>query len=166
LPPATPPTPLNQHQHHRARPTKWRFLAYTLLALFVLLANALFTIIASVKYGLDSGIGTFYLGSCEYAKNTGVWIHLAINILGTLLLTASGFAMQYLCAPTREEVDRAHGRGGWLDIGVPSFRNLRRLGGRGRVLLWWCLAVSSVPLHLLWVPPSVDYPDSLLYGSS
>ncbi|KAH0563315.1 hypothetical protein GP486_002121, partial [Trichoglossum hirsutum] len=141
------PTP---HRETTSKRERWKFHGYTGLAIFVLLVNTIFTLIASIKYGLDSGIGTFYSGSCQLSKSTGVWTHLLINILGTLLLAASGYSMQCLCSPTREDVDRAHTRGNWLDIGVPSFRNLRRLGGRGRWWLWWCLLLSSVPLHLLY----------------
>lgn len=57
--------------------------------------------------------------------------------------------MQCLSSPTRSEIDKAHGQGIWLDIGVPSVRNLRRLS-TSRIVLWWVLAISSVPLHLLY----------------
>ncbi|MCJ1312051.1 hypothetical protein MMC25_005725 [Agyrium rufum] len=57
--------------------------------------------------------------------------------------------MQILTAPTRAEIDEAHTRGRWLDIGVPSVRNLRSIS-RKRVLLWFGLAFSSLPLHLLF----------------
>lgn len=57
--------------------------------------------------------------------------------------------MQCLSSPTRSEIDKAHGQGVWLDVGVPSVRNLRRLSTT-RIVLWWLLAVSSVPLHLLY----------------
>ena len=57
--------------------------------------------------------------------------------------------MQCLSSPTRNEIDKAHSQGIWLDIGVPSFRNLRRLSTI-RTVLWWLLAISSVPLHLLY----------------
>lgn len=57
--------------------------------------------------------------------------------------------MQCLSAPTRSEVDKAHSQGIWLDIGVPSVRNLRRLS-TPRIVLWWLLAISSIPLHLLY----------------
>lgn len=57
--------------------------------------------------------------------------------------------MQCLSSPTRSEIDKAHGQGVWLDIGVPSVRNLRRLS-TSRIVLWWLLAISSVPLHLLY----------------
>ena len=57
--------------------------------------------------------------------------------------------MQCLAAPTREELDRAHGRHSWLDIGVNSVRNLWRIN-TVRALLWLVLAVSSLPFHLLY----------------
>ncbi|KAH7392189.1 hypothetical protein DE146DRAFT_661877 [Phaeosphaeria sp. MPI-PUGE-AT-0046c] len=57
--------------------------------------------------------------------------------------------MQCMTAPTRGEVDRAHAARRWLDIGVPSFRNLRRIG-RDRLVLWLLLGLSSLPLHLLY----------------
>ncbi|KAJ5154792.1 uncharacterized protein N7500_010231 [Penicillium coprophilum] len=37
------------------------------------------------------------------------------------------FFQQCLAAPTRQAIDRAHRQGSWLDIGVPSVRNLFRL---------------------------------------
>ena len=76
-------------------------------------------------------------------------MHLAINILSTLLLGASNYSMQCLSSPTRSDIDKAHSQGIWLDIGVPSVRNLRRLSTT-RIVLWWLLAISSIPLHLLY----------------
>ncbi|KAI4197238.1 MAG: hypothetical protein LQ350_006069 [Teloschistes chrysophthalmus] len=78
-----------------------------------------------------------------------MWLHLAINILGTALLSASNYCMQCLSAPNRQEVDRAHQRQVALDIGVPSLRNLRHIS-RKRLLLWILLAISSIPLHLFY----------------
>lgn len=74
--------------------------------------------------------------------------HLAVNILGVILLSASSFSMQVLSAPTRREVDLAHAKHTWLDIGIASMRNLKFIE-RKRYWLWLCLAFSSVPLHLL-----------------
>lgn len=54
-----------------------------------------------------------------------------------------------MSAPTRDEVDRAHNQNFWLDIGIPSVRNLRRLDQK-KALLWILLVVSSLPLHLLY----------------
>ncbi|KAG4442025.1 hypothetical protein IFR05_002493 [Cadophora sp. M221] len=57
--------------------------------------------------------------------------------------------MQCLCSPTRREVDKAHERNTWLDVGIQSFRNLMKIK-KIRVVLWVLLALSSVPLHLMF----------------
>ena len=115
----------------------------------VLMINVVLTVFASIKYGLYDGFGTLQEGSCQTTKDLSLWLHLAINVLSTLLLGASNYCMQCLASPTREEVDIAHGQHVWLDIGIPSVRNLRRIP-RNRGVLWWLLASSAIPLHLLW----------------
>lgn len=50
-----------------------------------------------------------------------------INLLSTVLLTSSNYAMQILCAPTREEIDHAHRDGKLLEIGLTSICNLRHI---------------------------------------
>ena len=57
--------------------------------------------------------------------------------------------MQRLSTPTRTEVDLAHAKRNWLDIGVPSPKNLGYIQ-RSRAALWLVLAVSSLPLHLFY----------------
>jgi hypothetical protein len=56
--------------------------------------------------------------------------------------------MQTVSAPMREDLDKAHARGKWLDIGIPSVRNLLCIEKK-RVLIWLCLGLSSVPLHFV-----------------
>ena len=119
------------------------------LAAMVLVINLIFTIWAVAKSGVQDGLGTLQEGSCKRTMRLTNRIHIAINVLSTLLLEASNYSMQCLSAPTRYEVDKAHSRGIWLDIGVPSVRNLRRLS-TPRIVLWWLLAISSIPLHLLY----------------
>lgn len=58
--------------------------------------------------------------------------------------------MQVLNAPTRQEMDRAHATGQWLDVGILSVHNLRKIS-RNRAALCLVLAASSLPLHLLLV---------------
>ena len=120
-----------------------------LVAAVVLVMNAIFTIWAVLSCGAQNGLGTLHDGSCKRVTTLTFWAHLAINVLSTLLLGASNYSMQCLSSPTRNEIDKAHGKGVWLDIGVPSVRNLRWLSTT-RIILWWLLAVSSVPLHLLY----------------
>ncbi len=57
--------------------------------------------------------------------------------------------MQRLSAPTRHELNEAHRKFKWLDIGVPSFRNLLYIN-KWRTLAWLVLAASSLPLHLFY----------------
>lgn len=101
------------------------------------------------RFGYENGIATIQKGSCSRIKSLDLWLHLFINVLGTLILGASNYTMQCLSSPTREEIDKAHLRKICLDIGVPSLANLRRIS-RTRLLLWWLLALSSLPLHFMY----------------
>ena len=118
-------------------------------AIIVLTVNIVLIVFASIKYDLHDGFGTLQEGDCHTTKDLSLWLHLAINVLSTLLLGASNYGMQCLTSPTREEIDTAHGQHVWLDIGVPSVRNLRRIAP-SKTALWYLLAASSIPLHLLW----------------
>ena len=114
----------------------------------VFLLNVLLTLWATQTFTVENGSGVLLDGSCSKTKGALTWIHLAINVFSTLL-GASNYCMQILTAPTRSEIDRLHAKGRWLDIGVPSVRNLRWISWK-RVFIWTCLALSSLPLHLLY----------------
>ena len=118
-------------------------------ATFVLLLNCCLTIAVAAKHDLNDGYGILQQGDCDETKRLDLWLHLLINILSTLLLGASNYGMQCLSAPTREEVDVAHSEGRWLDIGVPSIKNLASIAPYRRIL-WVLLLLSSIPLHLLY----------------
>ena len=115
----------------------------------VLVINLTATIWAVKKFGILDGLGTLQFGDCNSTSRLGFWLHLIINGLSTLLLGASNYSMQCLSSPTRSEIDRAHRKCVWLDIGTPSVKNLRRISW-SRIVLWWALAISSIPLHLFW----------------
>ncbi|KAL6916711.1 hypothetical protein FSST1_008206 [Fusarium sambucinum] len=95
------------------------------------------------------GQSILHRGNCDTTAKANLWIHLAINIIGTGVLASSNFFMQSLVAPTRREVDAAHKAGQWLEIGVQSLKNIRFLGWR-KVLFWSLFSLSSVPLHLVF----------------
>ncbi len=118
-------------------------------ATLVLIFNVLFTIIATSQHKTNAGIATIKEGDCDATKRIDVWLHLLINILSTALLGASNYCMQCVSAPTRGDVDRAHAQHKWMDIGVPSVRNLWRISWP-RKALWCFLFISSVPLHLTY----------------
>ncbi|GAB1731132.1 hypothetical protein NU195Hw_g3572t1 [Hortaea werneckii] len=129
----------------------WRFgvtvAASTTFA--VLILNTTLAVYAGIQYGSNGAVGTALDGKCEEVNTWATILHILINALSSILLSASNYTMQCLCSPTRAEINRAHARGDWLDIGVASFRNLSRINKR-RTVLWWILALSSVPIHLLY----------------
>ncbi|KAK5697818.1 hypothetical protein LTR17_023785 [Elasticomyces elasticus] len=129
----------------------WRFgvTCYAFTAFLVLMLNLILTIIAATKFGSAEGVGTVFTGSCDTVNSWTTWLHVLINALSSILLSASNYTMQCLCSPTRKEIDEAHAKGDWMDIGVASVRNIWKIRWT-RQVVWWCLALSSVPIHLLY----------------
>ena len=116
---------------------------------FVFLINCVMAIAIHFKYGTHDGVSTAFEGDCDTASRWSLGFHIIINILSSLLLSASNYTMQVLNAPTRLECDKAHARGGWMDIGITSLHNISRITWPRRVL-WLLLGVSSIPIHLLY----------------
>ena len=96
-------------------------LACAASVIVVLLINVSLTIYAATntKYMMEreKGIRTLYEGSCHKTRTIGLWLHLGINILSTVLLSGSNYTQQCLAAPTRSEIDAAHARRRWMDQG-------------------------------------------------
>lgn len=130
----------------------------------VLLVNSVLTVWASVSFGLEGGIGTAYTGSCVVVDAWSFWLHILINALSSALLSASNYTMQCVTAPTRRECDLAHARGDWLDVGVPSVRNLVRISWQRRIM-WALLALTSTPIHLLYNSAVFKTLDNNLYDA-
>jgi hypothetical protein len=129
----------------------WRFgiLSGSLLASLVFCINASATIYGGIDSEKnDNGRKVLYEGDCERVRRINLGLHLIINALSTILLSASNYGMQCLSAPTRKEIDLAHSKRKWLDIGVLSVKNIRNISGK-RAWLWFLLGASSLPLHLL-----------------
>ena len=114
----------------------------------VLLVNLTLTIWASASFPSDDGNLTLLDGSCSTVSNWDTWLHLATNFFSIILLSGSSYTMQCLGSPTRGELDTAHAKGSWLDVGIPSVRNLIKIN-RKRAVVWMFLASSSVPLALV-----------------
>lgn len=143
----------NDTQRHKRKRLGWRFgiLTGTILAFLSLIINTALSGVtaASTESVTNSGNGkALYEGDCDKVRGLNIGIHLIINMLSTVLLGASNYGMQCLSAPTRADVDEAHSKGIWLNIGVLSVRNLGRISGK-RVFLWFILGLSSLPLRLL-----------------
>src|SRR5262245_57077854 len=118
-------------------------------ATFIVFAtNLSVTIWAATHYKTKDGRQVLYEGDCSAVAKLSTITHVIINTLSTVILSSSNYCMQCLSAPTRQEVDRAHDNGWWLDIGVLSPRNLGGIEKR-RLILWCILGMSSMPIHLL-----------------
>ncbi|CAH0055323.1 unnamed protein product [Clonostachys solani] len=138
----------------RRMPTGWRLgtMLAAALTFVIFLINTILAVVftSSVRQsGYSGSIAPVRTGDCGAIKSLATGTHILINIVSTLLLGASNYCMQTVSAPTRQNVDKAHARGKWLDIGIPSVRNLRYIEKR-RLLIWLCLGLSSVPLHFVY----------------
>ena len=121
-------------------------IVVTILAALIFLVNFITLLVLQQKF---PG-GALFRGARGTTSAMNTAIHVAVNIISTALLACSNLCMQLLVAPTREDVDRAHARASpvSLDIGIPSFSNLRFISYK-RALLWVLLGLASLPLHLL-----------------
>lgn len=128
-----------------------RYCAFSVSS--VSLLNTILLVVGESRAGFPSfssndGRRILYDGQCDTTKKVNIGVHLLINILSTILLGASNYCMQCMSAPTRAEAEQAHAKFKWVDIGVPSLRNLTTIR-KLRVVLWLLLGLSSLPLHLL-----------------
>lgn len=110
-------------------------------------------ILLSISASKAGGITTsfmFFSGACDGTISSyNVSLHLLINIFSTAILASSNFFMQILSAPSRKEIDQAHRKGSWLDIGIASFSNVFHISKSKRVL-WLAFLTSSIPIHLIF----------------
>lgn len=130
--------------------TDWRKgILYTTIAVScVLIANLSLLIYSLKEFKSRNGVVTIRDSDCDSIHSLSFWMHMLINFLATVLLAGSNYCMQRLCAPSRSEVDASHRKLQWLDIGTPSARNFHSVSSTKR-LLWYLLAFSSIPLHLM-----------------
>lgn len=116
---------------------------------FILCINiTLLIVIASRDGGFNRGFAVPMTGIAEDVSRWSSGIHIAINLLSTILLSASNYTMQILSSPTRHEIDEAHERDEYMDVGFLSTKNLRKIPRR-RLSLFILMAISSIPIHLL-----------------
>ncbi|EEU37270.1 uncharacterized protein NECHADRAFT_22243, partial [Fusarium vanettenii 77-13-4] len=128
----------------------WRVGA-SYFALGALISLVLHIVLAVWIPTLDSfhnGVGVVSSGSCRTAGIYSTLIRVGTTAVSTLLIGGSNYCMQCLTAPTRKDLQKAHDKGIWLDVGVQSIRNLRTIKGY-RSFLWLLITISSIPIHLL-----------------
>ncbi|KFA71176.1 hypothetical protein S40288_04711 [Stachybotrys chartarum IBT 40288] len=133
------------------RPWRRVALGFAVAALISFGVNFSFTVYMMAVRGstVQNGIGVLAELSCGRSKTINLYLHIVINCMSATLLAGSNYCMQFVAAPTRSQIDAAHEKQKWLDIGVPSFRNLPSITWRNRIL-WIILSFSSLPLHLFF----------------
>jgi hypothetical protein len=121
-----------------------------LVAFAVLIAGFVCLIVAISGVALDAGRSAIFVGGCAAARGVDWGSHAAVSVAVVVLVAGANYAFQVLSSPTRDEVTAAHRRGEWLDIGVPSFRNLGRVQG-SRTLLAAVVLVTAVLTQIMYV---------------
>jgi hypothetical protein len=86
-------------------------------------------------YALSRGSGiagkaVLFSGPCAKTSTINWGLHAAINVFVVVVVAGANYVFQVLSSPTRTEVAVAHFRRQWLDVGIPSFRNLAHVEGR------------------------------------
>ncbi|KAF4435890.1 hypothetical protein F53441_13398 [Fusarium austroafricanum] len=129
----------------------WLRLATINMALLIILALVLLAVLiyGCVRAGSLNAAFILFQGPCSTSQKINISVHLLLNVFSTLILASSNFFMQIINAPSRADLDRAHARSGWVNIGVPSMRNFIYLGP-AKFVCWFMLACSSIPIHLFF----------------
>jgi uncharacterized membrane protein len=130
--------------------TGWRggVTLNTLISLLILLTGIVCLVLAVSRFKMLGGESAIYTGSCASAERTTWGLHVLINIFAIILLAIGNYVFQILCSPTRVETSAAHDRQQWVDIGVPSLRNLRYISN-SRVLLAAVVLVAAVSTQIM-----------------
>ncbi|KFA73523.1 hypothetical protein S40288_05772 [Stachybotrys chartarum IBT 40288] len=134
-----------------SRPWRQAVLGFAAWALGSFTINLSFTLYAMISKwdSLDQGIGVLAEQDCSQTELLNTVLHIIINVLSAALLAGSNYCMQCIIAPTRSQVDVAHEKKRWLDIGVPGFRNYPSITWTSK-WIWMLLCLSSLPIHFLY----------------
>ncbi|KAK6189247.1 hypothetical protein LQW54_013473 [Pestalotiopsis sp. IQ-011] len=126
-----------QHQEGLGRfMVGWRggVAVNAVLALMTLLVAVMCFAVASAKSKVFGAEVTVLSGSCSTVSSYNIGLHALINVLSVTLLAGGNYVFQLISSPTRDELTEAHDRKRWLDIGIPSIRNLPHISGLRTVL--------------------------------
>ncbi|KAL5889934.1 hypothetical protein ACKVWC_005155 [Pyricularia oryzae] len=140
----------------------WRAgVSVNLLIAFIVFAGSLACFIVALAGSrpakrLLTNEASIFNGSCTEASGVSYGLHALVNVLGLVGIAGANYVFQVLTSPTRAEVDAAHAKKQWLDIGIPSVRNLGRIAPMRSVL--------ALVLVLVAVASQVIY-NSLIFTS-
>lgn len=116
----------------------------TFLILLVSVVCFVVVIVVS-KPPVFGGESKLYTGSCSTAYNINTGLHVLVNALSIILLVGGNYVFQVLSSPTRKELAAAHDKKRWLDIGIPSLRNLSHISSfRGTLAIIVILTTVAI----------------------
>ncbi|KAK3685751.1 hypothetical protein B0T22DRAFT_381460 [Podospora appendiculata] len=95
-----------------------------LLSLVILVTSLVGLVLAITEASVFSGNTVIFAGSCTKADHINWGLHAVTSVFAVILVAGANYVFQILGSPTRTEVAVAHQRKRWLDIGIPSLRNL------------------------------------------
>jgi hypothetical protein len=130
--------------------TGWRVGAsyFALGALISLMLHIILAIWIPTLDSFHNGISVLWTGNCQTAGTYNTILRAGTTAIATLLIGESNYCMQCLTAPARKDLQTAHNKGIWLDVGVQSIRNLKIIK-EYKAVLWLLVVISSIPIHLL-----------------
>ncbi|KAF4446592.1 hypothetical protein FALBO_17056 [Fusarium albosuccineum] len=144
----------------------WRggVAANVLLAFLILVASIICLALASAKGHIAASDSSLMEGSPAKVDGIGRGILVVVNLFAIILIAGANYLVQILSSPTRAEVDIAHENRKWLDIGIPSLRNLSAISPTRASLsaLMLVLAVSSQVIYNALIITSHTAPNTNL----
>jgi hypothetical protein len=118
------------------------------LGLVVLLAAVVCVVLAVMKKKLSGDPAVIARGGCSRVSTIDLGVHVVVNVLALFFLAGGNYVAQVLASPTRTEVAAAHENLRWLDIGIPSIRNLGGIS-KARALLSVLVVVVAVGTQVM-----------------
>ncbi|KAF2452340.1 hypothetical protein BDY21DRAFT_407015, partial [Lineolata rhizophorae] len=146
------PNRLREQTWRQRHLSSWKVgvAAFSIAGIAILLTNIAVVVFVVLTYNKPGDqLIPVLTGSCDQTQRLNTWIHFVVNIVSTILLCGSNYYMQILSAPTRHVINREHAYRRWLDIGIPSVRNLHMIPAP-RKALWGVILLVSLPLHLAY----------------
>jgi len=118
------------------------------VSFLVLVVGIVCLILAVSKAQMLGGESAIFAGGCAQAERIGWGLRAVISVFVIILLAIGNYVFQVLSSPTRRELASAHERHKWLEIGVPSWRNLRFISST-RVFLAAVILLAAFSTQLM-----------------
>ncbi|KAH7149681.1 hypothetical protein B0J13DRAFT_312580 [Dactylonectria estremocensis] len=131
--------------------TGWRggVTLNALLALLVFVAAIVCLALAAANGKISGGGSSVVDGDVGKVRSANWGIHAVVNVFAIVLIAGANYVVQILTSPTRCEVDIAHEKFNWVDIGIPSLRNLGLISST-RAALSATLLVLAVGSQIIY----------------